>query len=410
MRKGTPIRRATGRKVWGVWDCKYCNTKVHGSKRECPNCGRPRGDVTGRYRLENPKDYMSEEDVATHQVPDWLCESCDSYNPDTAEVCESCGAERGSKTYFDVNKPKEPMSTDPPEEPPEPENSEVVEDSSDYINRRDRTNQNKRRYGTVFKRIFLVFACISAVLFLFSLLKPTPINFTVLEKTWEYSIEIEEKEVIEDSGWSLPSNARVLNKEWRLKEADKKVLDHYNTVYVEETFSTEVWDHDDVDYDYEDDGNGGYTEYEIRTPVYRTEYYTETVESKEPVYRYEDEYDWYYYYEYDRWRTVRTVTTGGNSSTEPYWGEVHLSSNERQGTKTEEYKLQVLILNSKETKEYNANQSVGDKKYEVQVTAFDDSEIKEYTVNQLTYNKVKVGNKYKGEVSKFGTLSLGMEE
>ena len=73
VRKGTPIRRATGRKVWGVWDCKYCNTKVHGSKRECPNCGRPRGDVTGRYRLENPKDYMSEEDVATHQTLNSKC-------------------------------------------------------------------------------------------------------------------------------------------------------------------------------------------------------------------------------------------------------------------------------------------------------------------------------------------------
>ena len=33
-----------GKLVMGYWDCPYCSTKhIEGTKRECPSCGKPRG-------------------------------------------------------------------------------------------------------------------------------------------------------------------------------------------------------------------------------------------------------------------------------------------------------------------------------------------------------------------------------
>lgn len=381
MRRGNPVRKATGRKVWGVWDCSYCGrTSIHGSERECPGCGRPRGDHSGSYRLERTDDYLSKEDVETHQNPDWLCDFCNSYNPDTAMVCESCGAERGSKNYFDVQKESSQSPIEPDSEISETESCEEPAKISEYGNTYQGSKQKRHRKSVNFKGILTVLLGISAVLLLLFLLRPTPVNFTVLEKTWKYTIAIEEKEVVEDSGWSLPSNARLLNKVWKLKEENKKVLDHYETVQVEEVRSTEVWDHDDVSLEYEDDGNGGFTENEVRTPVYRTDYYTVTVESQEPHYRYEDEFDWYYYYEYDRWSHSRNVTTSGDDTESPYWGSYNLFTNERVSNKTEEYNVTIVVTDK-------------------------DSKTSKYTMSRSDWDSVEVGGTYNGKVS-LGRLTL----
>ena len=93
-----------GKIVVGRWDCSYCGTKgIRGSERECPNCGRPRGEDV-KFYVDDPKDYVPEDEATQiSKEPDWMCEFCGSYNSAKLTKCMSCGAERGkSKDYFQV--------------------------------------------------------------------------------------------------------------------------------------------------------------------------------------------------------------------------------------------------------------------------------------------------------------------
>lgn len=52
-----------GKIVVGRWDCSYCGTKgIRGSERECPNCGRPRGEDV-KFYVDDPKDYVPEDEA-----------------------------------------------------------------------------------------------------------------------------------------------------------------------------------------------------------------------------------------------------------------------------------------------------------------------------------------------------------
>lgn len=94
-----------GKIVVGRWDCSYCGTKgIRGSERECPNCGRPRGEDV-KFYVDDPKDYVPEDEATKiSKEPDWMCEFCGSYNSAKLTKCMSCGAERGkSKDYFQIS-------------------------------------------------------------------------------------------------------------------------------------------------------------------------------------------------------------------------------------------------------------------------------------------------------------------
>ena len=83
-----------GKIVVGRWDCSYCGTKgIRGSERECPNCGRPRGEDV-KFYVDDPKDYVPEDEATKiSKEPDWMCEFCGSYNSAKLTKCkvlESC--------------------------------------------------------------------------------------------------------------------------------------------------------------------------------------------------------------------------------------------------------------------------------------------------------------------------------
>ena len=95
-----------GKLVMGYWDCPYCSTKhIEGTRRECPSCGKPRGQEV-KFYMDGVR-YLSEEESQTKgKGADWLCDHCGNYNSALNTRCSSCGAERGAKDkgYFDVRK------------------------------------------------------------------------------------------------------------------------------------------------------------------------------------------------------------------------------------------------------------------------------------------------------------------
>lgn len=341
MAKEIIERKKTGKKIWAAWDCPYCgNTAISGKLRECPGCGRPRSTDTEYYK-SGPKEYLSDEEAAAHQNPDWMCECCDSYNPDIAQTCLSCGAPRGaSKDYFEIRKAAENKDN------VMKNTSESVPDDipARYKNDKPLKDSVKERCLSVIGIAVGIVAVMLAIVFFVRLMMPKDVTLLIDSKSWSRSIAVEEETRFQDEGWTLPSYARELDRQWKLKEKDVPVFDHYKTVDVEVTKSTEVWDHDEETLVYTDDGNGALDEEKVTVHKYRTEYYTDTEESQEAVYRYEDVYDWYYWYEWDEWVKTRSVDTSGMES-EPYWGKVDLGSYEREGRRTEDYKVDATIQN-----------------------------------------------------------------
>ena len=107
-------------------------------------------------------------------------------------------------------------------------------------------------------------------------------------------------------------------------------------------------------------------------PEYETYYETETYQ--EPVYRSEPVYATKYYYEIERWVYSRSVNTSGNDKS-PYWGEVRLSSKERESSRADRYWIT----------------GIDEKEKEVQITlSYSDWESVE--VGQLVKLKVSFGH------------------
>lgn len=122
------------------------------------------------------------------------------------------------------------------------------------------------------------------------------------------------------------------------------MLDHYQSVEVQR--SRRVFDHTETYYTYQDLGNGYYEEVPNTRDVYRTDYYTET--EQQPVYRQDPVYDTRYYYTIWRWTPTRDVTAAA-ADNHPYWPEVTLSANEREGDRTEAYSITVTMKDKTQT-------------------------------------------------------------
>lgn len=93
----------SGNIVLGYWDCPLCQSKaISGLARDCPNCGKPRGDEVKFYMIDK-KNYLDADTAASvGNKPDWLCEFCKSLNNNKLTTCPSCGANKGTskRNYF----------------------------------------------------------------------------------------------------------------------------------------------------------------------------------------------------------------------------------------------------------------------------------------------------------------------
>ena len=364
------------RLVEGLWDCPYCGTKgIGGLKRECPNCGKPRGEDT-KFYMAGQKKYLSDDQakkVGTR--PDWYCGHCDSLNPDSATNCIGCGAPRDSSEgdYFTIRQRVEA------EKAAEQRRERALTDDAEYVHHPRPTKEYECSYnvqsqtpkehkethhscdaksssafsvtniGTLFRQYKQPIAFIVLIVLLISMfafiLTPKIKTGTVDGFRWERTFEVLEYKTVNESDWHLPAEARLQYTNREIKTYEK-VLDHYET--KTRHYSEQVFDHYDVSYSYRDNGNGTFSEQEHRTPVYRTETRTETYQ--EPVYRNDPVYATKYYYEIERWvhkTNVETADYGQN----PVWGTYDYADNEKEGNRSEQYFLTVTL--GKKSKEYS---------------------------------------------------------
>lgn len=361
-----------GRIIEGLWDCPYCDTKgIRGRERVCPVCSKERGEHT-KFYMGNPDDYVVPETEAKKisKEPDWLCSYCDSYNVATSKKCYNCGhiKDEGDIDYFkkhqnDEDKKKQLNITSENKynssikngtttrttgylgnnQTGYPHNSTRKSSIDDLDNRVSQhikksynqpTKKNHKKAGG-----FLKFGGIGLALFAFVWLMcflfiPKEAEMTITDVAWEYNLQIEEYRTVDESGWSLPSGARLHYSQSEIHHY-QDILDHYET--KTRTYTEQVLDHyETVVTGHRDMGNGYFEEITSQRPVYRTETKTETYQ--EPVYRSEPVFQTKYYYEIDKWMYDRTIKSSGHDKN-TYYGEYTLAEKEREGSRSQDYEF-----------------------------------------------------------------------
>lgn len=323
-------------KIEGYWDCAYCgNRAIRGGIRVCPSCGKTRAANTKFYMLDH--EPVADES-AVETGADWFCPYCDSYNPASATECASCGHPREAedKDYFQVRED-------------EARKDQEADAAFSALTGTDagpeRPNVTRSR-GRRWISLLLILALLLGGIYM---LMPRDRQVTVLDKSWERSVEIQENRLVEESDWTMPSDAVELIRSAREIHHYDQVLDHYEPVTVQR--SEQVLDGYDTYTTYEDMGNGFFDAVEHQVPRYRTEYYTETYQ--EPVYVSVPVYDTKYYYTIWRWEYERTETVSGGAE-EPYWPEVPLEEDQRKGDREESYAVTVDLGKGK-TAEYECD-------------------------------------------------------
>lgn len=333
--------------IEGRWDCSYCDTKgILGRQQQCPNCGKVRGKDFKPYLPEDiESNYLSEEAAEKiNKKPDWLCDYCGGYCSDNDTVCPSCGAPRTTSNldYFDIQeqdnakKEKNVVKGNSEENLLEEDNYEN-NDSSSFL---------KHNFLSIIKKPIFSFSLIGICIFLFLsgliyLLIPKEVDMNVSELSWSRSIDIERYQTVQESDWSLPSEARLRYTAEEIHHYNQ-VLDHYDTktrqvakqrISGYETYTTT-----------KDLGNGYFEEETHERPVYET--YYEDEEYQEPVYKDVPVYQTKYYYDIDKWLYERSVKTSGSDKS-PYWGDVLLNDDERISRKSSTYKVTGTVKKGK---------------------------------------------------------------
>lgn len=330
-----------GRIIEGLWDCPYCFTKgIGGSKRECPSCGKPRGDYTKFYMPGNIS-YISDETASKiNRNPDWLCDFCGSLNSDSDTNCKSCGSERTSenKDYFSM-KNKEKSSDYEfgynDEEDDDCDEVSSYEEEKDIPWEKEESFFDKVRGFFKNKWKFLLVGSLALVfvigmIFLFI---PKTKEVTITSFEWERSVAIERYQTVDESDWNLPSNARLKDTKNEIYTYEN-VLDHYETKSRTVT-KQRINGYEDYVVGYRDLGNGYFEEIVQQRPIYET--YTETEYYQEPVYKKVPIYKTKYYYEIDKWIYDRSNNSSGKDK-KPFWNEPkNLTSKERESGRTEKY-------------------------------------------------------------------------
>ncbi len=314
-----------GKQVMGYWDCPVCGNKgIRGDVINCPGCGRARGDV--QFYMKNGADqgeraandrgdieYLSEEKAKEiGKNPDWYCSFCNSLNKDNAAFCSNCGASRESSesNYFDQLKKKK-----------EAEQAEAAAQAQ--------TQPKQKKSARPLLLLVIAVAVIIGV-FLFFNSNKTKSGLRVTDLAWSRTVPVEQYLEYSESDWYVPEGGEVVSQKSELHHVDQ-VLDHYEDVEVER--SRQVVDYYETYYTYKDNGNGSFDEVAHERPVYKTEYYTETV--SQPVYVPVPRYQTKYYYRIWRWTEVRRENASG-SDHQTFWPELNLAEDEREGEQKEE--------------------------------------------------------------------------
>ena len=328
----------------GRWDCEYCSKKgIPADVRQCPSCGNPVGQNVKYYLPEGSKDYVDPKVVP--KGADWKCGYCESYNRSEAEVCSNCGAPKGAgKDYFQNHAENAAK------------NSSVSPAGNTYYSQSSTaySHTQKKDFNYWLKWIIAGIAVIAVIIGIAAIVAPKEKTLSVEGFSWERTLYIEKYKTVRDSGWSLPSGARLSYTKEEVRSYDHQFVGYRTETYTEQ----EIDYYESYVSGYRDLGNGYFEEITAQRPVYKTVTKTREV----PQYIDVPIYDTKYYYDIDRWANDHTNVTKGNDH-EPYWGDEPSATgkpklgDERVSSRSESYSVIGTVSGSKNSRSYEIGYS-----------------------------------------------------
>ncbi|HLC49689.1 MAG TPA: zinc finger Ran-binding domain-containing protein [Candidatus Andersenbacteria bacterium] len=230
----------------------------------------------------------------------WSCSYCQSDNVASSPTCSQCG---NGRSGGDTDRLKTDILLSAPSIP------QVRE--------------------TILISPRLIGICAGILLFsgmlLWWLLTPQSINVQLAFVSWERSIATEDYKTVREEDWSVPVGGRTVSQVSALHHYDQ-VLVGYETRTREVSEQVQVGT-EEVVTGQRDMGNGYFEEMTSSSPVYETQYRTETYE--EPVYIEEPVYKTKYTYDIDRWVTGISLTSSGQND-KPQWSDFKPTSIRRE--------------------------------------------------------------------------------
>ncbi len=366
------------------WVCEHCGASTRATQTECGGCGALRGTSPSQPVIDYhagqvprsgdapaagsaaasppvaPPDSPApaaapaarEARVAPLKAPaapgpQWTCAHCEQSNPVGEARCRRCYERRGT-----APPPRAPG--DPPLIPP------------------DTTVARRWKMGAVALAAIVAFAALDEGR---EVERFTPEHFarpavlvpaTVAAVRWERRIDVEQRSLVQGTGFALPDSAQVLRRERVLVRYDS-VQHGVRTEYREVPETREYTEYEtrtrQVDErvragtrtyvcGQRDLGNGYFedrycTEPEYvtrsrtetyRAPVQRTETVTRRVAEYIPVYRSFPVYSTRYHWRAPRWNVVRTDVVRGDTAA-PAWPQPALTRTQRLGARGERYSV-----------------------------------------------------------------------
>lgn len=351
-----------GKLFKGVWDCPQCSRKgISKDIRECPGCHCPIDENVHFYEPAE-KEYLSEDEASkVSKDPNMICSFCKRQLFEDDSTCPSCGALKTDSelNYFqnlEKQKQKENDSvvTPPPRITyPNPSNNRTTSNTSTSTSTVTTSTNNTSNsdyapsvidfISQFWKGIVGIIFGISIIVLAIVLLSPKTEELTISSFSWERSISIEKNVLVDESGWSLPSDATELKYTREEVYKYEQVLDHYET-RSKKIQKKRIVGYEEVVVGTKDLGNGYFEEQTSQKPIY--EKYTETSYYEEPVYRSDPIYKTKYYYTIYRWKFDHSLSSFGNNQS-PYWSDTsNLPDDERISSRKEAY--YILGKNSKD--------------------------------------------------------------
>lgn len=282
-----------------IWECPYCETQNPGPIKTCTSCGAPQPDDVEFLQVDEEKFNFIKDEALIRMAqagPDIHCPYCGTRNPSGVELCSNCGGEINisGKVVRETGKEVRTISESRETPPSQPASIPA-----------QKPRKKPNRLVIIFAAIVGLGLIAGCLILLMMLLKTDTIEATVTSGEWERSVAIEAFTTVTGSGWwdEIPASAETQSCSQRYR-------------YTSDTFepnATEVCSEPVV----EDTGTG----------------VGEVVQ--ECVY---EVYDDYCEYTTMDWVLLTTVVESG-SSWDPYWPEPDITSDQRLGTTSEEYKI-----------------------------------------------------------------------
>ncbi len=312
----------------GRWDCQYCATQgILGRHKKCPVCASPRPEGTKFYLPEDEPPLVDGKVAEFAKIgPDWICEFCASSNPANASSCHNCFAPREGTS------PQQAVKEYALGETPRTGDMDFTEPEKPRPQPASPGGRPPWLWGVAGVLLFL-FLCFCALPLGLSLFDQET-TVTAVDFGWERTVEVEAYETVVEEDWDVPADGRVLSEQEELRRYDRVVIG-YETESRQVSEQVQSGSRDYV-CGQRDLGNGFFEDVMCSEPIYETQFRTENVEV--PIYEQVPVYDIKYRYEVDKWSVTRTASADGRDQN-PAWPSLNLRDNEREGTRTELYRL-----------------------------------------------------------------------